>query len=99
MALARTLTSPHRWRKLVACAQFTIQNSSPVSPVPLVLQVPPLSLVPQFKIQNSLLPPNKYTCDEYSPFIIPYKLERNPLNTPLINDFLPVLYCSESIDT
>ena len=32
-----------RWRKLVACAQFTIHNSLPVLPVPfvpLVLQIP-----------------------------------------------------------
>mgnify|MGYP000211977019 CR=1 FL=1 len=53
----------------------------------------------KFKIQNSLLALKKYICEEYSPFIIPYKLESNPLNTPFINDFLPVLYCSESIDT
>ena len=37
----------HRWRELVACAQFKIHNSLPVLPVPFV---PPVS---QFKIQNS----------------------------------------------
>ena len=46
LLILKRLKTP-RWRKLAACAQFTIHNSLPVLPVPFV---PP---VPQFKIQNS----------------------------------------------